>query len=145
MIKTPKYEKGSIGWLREKAKEQGFGDNIGEYIKWARKNGELPNITDINRKDYAIFKEKFLEKGGYNQYEEYRRESSWNKGIRSPMSETEDCSAFLGSHIAERKISRIILPRILGNIKKEMPYGNHGFDFLIEGDIKVDVMSKKRK
>jgi len=144
-----KYDKGSIGWLKEKAKEHGF-ENIKDYIVWAKENGELPNDADVSRKA----REKIIKSMGLNSLKEYKdyhaqkrrykdsadvlREWRHDTGRQSSMSENKDCSSYLGVEIAEKKIARIILPRILGEIKKEMPYKGCRFDYLIEGDIKVD-------
>jgi len=165
-----KYKKGSLGWLREKAKGYGFGNNVREFVKWAQKNGILSDPSKLEhdyrnnlakRKGCDTYTELIVkragfyltteyqnfcaQKRGYKDYAETVKERNWNKGKYTPLQESDNCPAYLGVHIAERKIARIVLPRILGNIKKEMSYGNPGFDFIIEGDtdIKVDVKSRK--
>lgn len=65
-----KYEKGTFGWLKEKAKEHGFGDNIKDYIRWAKQTGKIKSDTDI-RKDHD---NKLVQKKGYKDISEYNRE-----------------------------------------------------------------------
>lgn len=44
-------------------------------------------------------------------------------------------------YIAERQYGRIILPEMFGSIEREMPCGNPSYDFLVKGNIKVDIKS----
>lgn len=37
MTEGNKYEKGTLGWIREQAKKDGFGDNIGGWQNWKNK------------------------------------------------------------------------------------------------------------
>jgi hypothetical protein len=57
------------------------------------------------------------------------------------MEENKDCAHYLGTIVAERQYGRIILPEMFGGIEQEMPYGNPWYDFLVKGNIKVDVKS----
>ncbi len=110
-----------------------------------RSPGDIANDRAQKKgfKNHTKYQEFLVQKKGYIDYNEYRREYYYERGIYSPMSDNENCPAHLGVDIAERRYARKILPMILGKIIKEMPYGNVGFDFLIDGDIKVDVKSRK--
>lgn len=72
---------------------------------------------------------------GYKNYSEYLTERNWNTGKSSPMSENEDCSMYLGAHVAER-----VLSKIFEDVKR-MPINNHGFDFICKKGYKIDVKS----
>lgn len=151
-INMTKYEIGSIGWLKEKAKEHGFGEDIKKYIEWARHNGELPTITEINRKemlntiknagckDLKEYQNLCAKNRGYHDKAESTREWRHYKGIHFPMLDNETCSYYVGI-MGEREIGRIILPRILGTITEEMPPNYPGFDFIVDNNIKVNVKS----
>lgn len=53
MTENKKYEKGSLGWLREQAKKDGFGDDIKGWQNWKRKK-----INDKRRRTSNILKFK---------------------------------------------------------------------------------------
>ena len=153
------------------AEKHGFGNNIREFIMWAQKNDVLVDPSKIEHeyrvslakregcdtyteltikragcKTVTEYQNFCSQKRGYKDYAEVVKERNWNKGKYTPLLESGDSSSYLGVHIGERKIARIILPMILGNVKKEMVYGNPGFDFIVEGykeDIKVDIKSRK--
>lgn len=145
----PKYNPMSKEF-QEEAKRLGLTGNqlIQKYII----EGKVPNPADINReRNKAI-----AERGGFKDHNahelnrchkdmehkrKYTQEWRYENGIQSPMSENENCSHFLGTYIAERQYGRIILPEMFGGIEKEMPYGNPWYDFLVKGNIKVDIKS----
>lgn len=128
--------------------------------------GILKNPTDVKRKEYHNilknigcknlndyedicarrlgYKDRKERKKEYNlNHVEYKREWNWNNGICSPFSENEDCSLYLGVHIAERKIVRKYLPILLGEIEKEMPPNYPAYDFVCKGDIKVNIKARQ--
>lgn len=53
MTENKKYEKGSLGWLREQAKKDDFGDDIKGWQNWERKK-----INDKRRRTSNILKFK---------------------------------------------------------------------------------------
>lgn len=139
---TEIYPKGSLGWIKDLGEKYGFyceGFTIENVRKELERIGILKTSTQVDRE----CKDKICKSLGYENYNEYRRELYYEKGIHLPMSENENCPSYLGTAIGERRDARKILPKILGKIIKEMPYGNSGFDFLIDGDIKVDVKSRR--
>lgn len=120
-------------YQNELAKNRGFKNRTEYYNDLAKKNGfkiyeeYLAKNRGLNNcKEYrdVLAKEK-----GFKNYAERQNESNWNKGISSPMSENENCPQYLGIHIAEMKIAKIILSTIFGYVE-EMRYGNPKFDFI---------------
>ena len=136
--------------FQEEAKRLGLTGNqlIQKYII----EGKVPNPVMLNRERNKGIAERAGFKN-HNEYEldrchkdmEYKRkytqEWRYENGSQSPMSENENCSQYLGTLVAERQYGRIILPEIFGGIEKEMPYGNPSYDFLVKGNIKVDIKS----
>jgi hypothetical protein len=63
------------------------------------------------------------------------------------MEFNEECSYYLGIFIAERKVAKIVLPLILGEIVEEKHPNHPGFDFIVrdKGGIlkKVNVKSRR--
>lgn len=105
-----------------------------------RENNRQPIKHDAERKEYL---DKWAKDKGYADLKEYRRILSWNNGSRSPMECNQDCSYYVGIHIAERKIARKILPILFGGIEKEMPPNHPGYDFIVKGGYKVNVKSRR--
>ena len=141
----------TLGQLREIAKKHGkeYGR---DFIIWAQKNGILKDPANVNRESNeeiakrAKFENrnayaKHLRDGNVEYRRRYLREWRYVNGIQVPMSENVDCAHYLGTYIAERKYGRIILPEIFGNIEREMPYGNPKYDFVVTGNIKIDIKS----
>lgn len=52
-----------------------------------------------------------------------------------PFNENKECPMYLGGHVAER-----VLFRVFKDVEV-MPYGNHGFDFICNKGMKIDVKS----
>lgn len=125
-----------------------------EYYLKLLDEGVLPNPVDINRKDLVKkldnarckdlkeYKNKCAQRRGFRCYNECQQEWRHNKGIQLPIFENKDCSSYLGVYIIERKVAKYVLPIIISDIEKEMPYGNHGYDFVCKEDIKVEVKAR---
>ena len=58
MTENKKYEKGSLGWLREQAKKDGFGDNIRNWQVWKSE-------YDKTIKFYKVLEEKYGKEFAY--------------------------------------------------------------------------------
>lgn len=127
-----KYEKGTLGWLREqqniKAKKDGF-DDIEEWKKW--KANKIKNLTED-----PDYRNKLAQKLGYKDHAERCKEKNWDKGKYSPMSEREDCPQYFGIYIGENYVSKLF-----EDIKK-MPYGNPGYDWICKKGYKIDHKSR---
>lgn len=141
-----KYEKGTIGYYIELAKEVGYpydikNNSIGPFLKWAQENRMLLSNAEISRRTY---KRRLKERGfntdvqyrdytakinGYENHAERLREWVHNKGIHSPMSENDDCSDHLGIYIGEIRVASNVLPLIFKYVEK-MPPKNPRFDFI---------------
>lgn len=136
--------------FQEEAKRLGLTGNqlIQKYIR----EGKLQNPADINRDN----NERIAKQAGFKNHNEYElnrchkdmerkrkyiREWRYENGIQLPMEESKDCAKYLGVYIAERKIGRIIIPKMLGEIKQEMPPNYPGYDFIVVEDVKVDIKS----
>lgn len=100
---------------------------------------KLPNPTEIDRK----YLDDAARKKGFKDRSEQRKNEDWYIKRHIPMSENEDCPHYLGTHIAARKYGRKILSSF-GNIKQEMSPNYPKFDFIMEGDIKIDVKSSRK-
>ncbi len=122
--------------FQEECKRLGLTGN--QFIQKLRQEGRLIDIYKADCK----YNDKWAKNLGYKDYKEYIREyvkrRNWEKGYSSPMSENERCSSYLGVHIIERIVGRIILPIIFGGIKKEMPSNHPGYEFIVKGEYKVD-------
>lgn len=141
----------NLGQLRALAKE--YGMEYGrEFVVWAQKNGILKDPTNIHRKN----NERIAQQSGFKNHNEYelnrchkdmehkrRYIQEWRheNGINQPMSDNEDCSLYLGTFIAKRKYGRMILPEMFGGIEKEMLLNNPWYDFIVTGDVKIDIKS----
>lgn len=89
------------------------------------------------------YRDNLAQKRGYKNCSEQTKVNMWKRGICGPFSDNEHCADYLGIDIAERQYARKILSSILGKIKEEMPPKYPGFDFVLDGDIKVDVKSAR--
>lgn len=165
--------RGSYGYLKEMANKYNFS-NLNEFIKWGWKNGVLKSPTDVDKEylDNFLRVNRFRDVGEYQKYnlkkrglsnKEYSdylaknkgfensaedaRIRSWERGDTSPMEFNEECSYYLGIFMAERKVAKIILPLVLGEIIEEKHPSYPGFDFMIkdkDGILKkVDVKSRR--
>lgn len=115
-----------------------------QYVQKLIKEGKLSNPTNIGRKrnqklikesccqNSSEYRDKCKQKLGYKNYNEYQRELSWNNGLKSPMSENDCCTSYLGVIIGEKSSDKILI-EIFGAIEKKMPYGNIGFDHIVKG------------
>lgn len=124
-----------------------------QYIQKLREEGKLRDPTDIEREkiertymdkgfnSYTEYRNCLAKDRGYENQAELQKLQSWNRGDSSPMSENDNCPYYLGVDIAERIIGRKSLPIILGDIEKEMSPNYPGFDFILIGNIKVDIKS----
>jgi hypothetical protein len=150
-----KYEKGSLGWLREqqkiKAKKDGF-DNIDDWLKWKadhfnileRKYGE--EFTDWARKNecripkYWIdagcktikeYKEFLAKRSGFDSDKDRVREWMHDTGRCLPKEDNPYCSAWF-SYIGEYYVMKTFedpIPTL---------YGNPGFDWKCKKGEKID-------
>lgn len=136
--------------FQDEAKRLGLTGN--QLIKKYIHEGKIPNPSDLNRER----NEGIAKRAGFknrNEYElnrchkdmehkrKYTQEWRHSNGIQLPMEENKDCAHYLGTIVAERQYGRIILPEIFGGIEQEMPYGNPWYDFLVKGNIKIDIKS----
>jgi len=144
---------------------------IGPFIDWATEKGMFRSWTEIQRdihkktienaecKDQKEYLDKCAKNLGFINHHDYiddlakrngfeddterRKICSWSNGESSPMEFSEECSYWLGAHIAERRIARIILPILFGGIEKEMPPSYPGYDFIVKGGYRVNVKSRR--
>ena len=114
--------------FQEETKRLGLTGN--QLIQKYREEGKLKLIKKVN--------DEWFQKKGFKSLLDYEnslaiqkgfedkkvRNREWHYEIGSlPISKNKDCSEHLDIEIAERKISRQILPYIFKNLK-EMPYGH---------------------
>lgn len=106
---------------------------MSNYIKdeWAKNKGF---------KNYTEYEDYLAKNIGFENKKDRNRSWHYDRGSL-PMSENEDSSTYLGIHIAERVIARKILSLTIGDIKREMPYGNPGFDFVCVDNQRIDIKS----
>ncbi len=123
--------------FQEDTKRLGLTGNqlIYKYIN----EEKLPNPAKIDRKHL----DNLARKKGFKDLSEQKRNEDWYITKHIPISENEDCPHYLGTHIAARKYGRKILPSF-GKIKQEMHPTYPKFDFIMEGDIKIDVKSSRK-
>lgn len=134
--------------FQEEAKKLGLTGF--QYVQKLIKEGKLLNPTSIGRKknqklfeesdckNSSEYRDKCKQKLGYENYNEYQRELSWNKGLKSPMSENDNCTSYLGVTIGEESADKILI-ELFGTIEKKMPYGNIGYDHIVKGGYKIDI------
>ncbi len=121
-----------------------------QYVQKLIKEGKLSNPIHIDRKknqklvekngcqNWSEYLDKCKQKLGYEDFNEYQKELSWNKGLKSPMSENDNCNSYLGVVIGEESSDKILI-EIFGTIEKKMPYGNIGYDRIVKGRYKIDI------
>lgn len=162
-----KYEKGSLGWLKEKAKEHGFGDNIRKYIRVNnQKRKEEKNAIKFYKELEKKYGKEFVEfaqqnrgkipdkylKAGCKNWEEYFDKNAKNMGYnnskerareykREWLYETGKC---LPKEINENCslwfgefISQNYVMETFENPIK-MHNGNPGFDWICKKGEKID-------
>lgn len=119
------YKIGSLGWLRDKAKEYGFGDNIKEFVKWAQQNGIIRSITQVNRES----NDKTAKKAGYENWNEYVKYNSWRTGLHKPMNEY--FPIYFGINIGEKLFKSFLEEIIFEYVKWTGKCSNdEGIDFI---------------
>lgn len=143
MTEDNKYDRGTLGWLRELAKK--YGKEYGrEFILWALENGIFKRPSEVDKdknkglygkagcKNSKEYQDKNAQKLGYDSNAERVRERRWNKGTYSPMSENGNCSSYF-SDITERIFNEFLLT--IFEYVEHMNYGNIGFDFICKNPI----------
>lgn len=158
MTENKKYEKGTLGWLREqqkiKAQKDGF-DNIDDWLKWKtdpfnvlekkygkefadwamRNEGRVPkHRIDTGCKTQMEYKNKKAQELGFKDYADVQRKYRHETGKQISLEDNEDCSAWFGEFTENLMIHRY--PEA-----KKMPYNNKGFDYLWNG---IEINSKGR-
>ncbi len=136
MTEGNKYEKGTLGWIREQAKKDGFGDNIGgwqnwknkkkreqgwykelegkygkEFADWAVKNKDHIPIWWINAgcKTQMEYNNKCAQDAGFKDFNERQREWRHETGKSIPYEFNEYCSSHVGVTIGEDVVGKPIL------------------------------------
>lgn len=144
---NPKYINPCGKEFQEDIKRYGF-ENGNKFISWMQQKGILKDHTKIDHRT----KEKTLENMGFKNQKEYKdhcakrrgykndterkKEQRWNRGVRSPMSENEDCAYYLGIHIAERLLSTIY--QDVTRMPANYPY----YDFICNKGYKIQVKAR---
>lgn len=101
-------------------------EHIKEFRESERSKGMKSDI-DVN--------DELAKRRGFENYNEFMKYYSHNKGKCLTYDKNMNCSLWLGIHIAER-----ILPEIYENVEM-MPLCNTGFDAICSKDYKIDVKS----
>ena len=129
-------------------------ENGYEFIRWLQQSGIMKNSTDVennklekfykkrgfkNNKDYRDY---IARRKGYKDNADYMREWCYNHGICGPSSENENCSLYLGIIIGEN-VAEPILTEIW--IKEKMPSKNPGYEYIVNGEYKIDVKTTTLK
>jgi hypothetical protein len=164
MTDNKKYDKGSLGWLREQAKKDGF-DNIRnwqiwkrdqnnksifyneleerygkEFVDWAIQNRDKVPDAWLNagcktRKEYD---DKCARDAGFKdnaeRYRDSKREWRHETGRRIPMELYDECESHTGICIGEDKIARPVLHIIFEEVDKKK-FNNPGFEFICQNPI----------
>jgi hypothetical protein len=123
-----KYNKGTLGWIREqqkiKANKDGF-DNIDDWKKWkidlldfyknleynygkdfanwARENrNKIPDAyLKAGCKNWKEYFDKNAKSSGFKDYNERQKLKSWENGTKSPADENFDCPFYLSDKTEE--------------------------------------------
>jgi len=155
MTDNTKYEKGTLGWLREqqkiKAKKDGF-DNVDDWLRWksdpfnilekkygnefadwARKNkGKVPNKwLNAGCKTEAEYQNKCAQKRGFKDHAESAKEWAHETGRNLPKEFNENCSVYFGEFTES-----LMVQTFEGAAK--MPPNNPGFDWTCKRGDKID-------
>lgn len=149
-----KYDKGTLGWLREKqkikAKKDGF-DNVDDWLKWknrcieekygkefaewARENkgkhgieNKWINLGCKNEKEYI---DRIAQGLGYKDHNEQLKEWRYKTGRSLPAEDNPECSSYFGD------FTESLMIQTFEDVIK-MPYGNPGFDWICKNGDKID-------
>ena len=118
--------------LIQKYREEGILDitNGNDYRDRLAQNRGFKDRFEMYKKKYEDNKDHIL-------FDiQIRR---WKNEVCSPQWENENCATYLGVEIGERIVGRFVIPILVGNIEKEMPYGNPGYDFVTVDRVRIDV------
>lgn len=129
-----KYEKGTIGWLREQAKKDGF-DNIRNWNKWKIQCNKDILAQKKGYKDYNEYR-KYYKRDWQRKPENKEKKKNWylNSTDFNRAECNCDCPDFLGVVVGEEKIGMNILSNMFEYIKY-MGRGNSGYDFICKNPI----------
>ena len=98
-----------------------------DYLK-ERNNNWAISKGFKNYSEYVILKsEKIAMERGFENSSQYICFKKHQKGESLPMDLNNDCSSYLGIHIVERKLAKLILNKIFEKVEV-MSYGNRGYD-----------------
>lgn len=156
-----KYEIGSLGWLIEQAKKDGF-DNVRNWQIWKRdqnnKNIFYKELEEIYGKEFADwarqnrgkvedkwlstgcktgkeYRDKCAQKVGFKdragRYRDHQREWRHETGRQFPKEDNPDCSAYFGDFTESLMIQTF-------ECTIRMPYGNPGYDWTCKRGDKID-------
>lgn len=151
-----KYDKGTLGWLREqqkiKSKKDGFG-SIDDWLKWKsdpfnileKKYGK--DFTDWARRNENKVPKCWIDAGcrtskeyidrcarnvGFKDSAEKLKEWRHETGRQLPKEFNEDCSSWFGEFISQNYVMRTFEDPV------EMPPSNPGFDWICKRGEKID-------
>ncbi len=132
-----KYEKGTLGWLREQANKDGFS-NLRDWNKWRIKTGRLDQTAIRLKQD----KENIICNNPYKSYEELNKlaiergylnlQDYVNKELRvSDTKINKDLDQYFGIHIAEKYVSSLFEDVI------RLPINYLGYDWICKRGYKI--------
>lgn len=112
-----------------------------EFSEYAKKNEYKIRkcVLDAGCKTEIEYSNLCAQKRGFKNDSERSKIQRWNRGIHQPMSKNKNCSSYFGIELGEKIIGRYALPILFGSIREEMPNNHPGFEFIVSGDLKVNI------
>lgn len=110
MENIKKYERGTLGWLRErqniKSKKNEF-DNVDNWLKWKVDTDREDRLLYLKRSNNPKeYRDRCAQRSGFKSDADRQKERDHNNGKQLPMEFNEDCSSHFGVYIAENYIMK---------------------------------------
>lgn len=126
LIEEKKKEKKENEWYKKLENKYGK-----EFVQWGMENKIRKCVLSNGCKTETEYKNILAKKRGYNDNAELRKEIYYNNGTRSPPSENEYCSDFLGKYIGEELFKQFLEKVMFEFVNKiGKGSGDKGIDFL---------------
>lgn len=126
------YKKGTLGWLKEQAKKDGFVD-LNKWNQWKREKYQKEHQQEQQEKKKFWKSREYLDGLARRKgFENSNEQSNYRRYIRegvTPVEYYEDCESHIGCIVGENNIANPILDKLFENVYKKK-FNNPGYDFI---------------